>query len=198
MQGIVTNATDVKPMLTVATYLDTTTGIEVYQEITGEDKPPQVSCCNMTPSTCRLAGDEVSHSCQHERAVSLPAWLQAVAWGWPAAIISATDLDRLSLCRRADIHAGGAAARQRGAGAGRGGPGHADARLALHEVPGGPHPGAGSRGARATPSRCLEAAHLVATRSLLLSLRSAGTARLASLRSLTTSCAAIWGTTGFR
>ena len=34
-QGIVTNATDVKPLLTVATYLDTTTGIEVYQEITG-------------------------------------------------------------------------------------------------------------------------------------------------------------------
>jgi hypothetical protein len=31
----VTNATDVKPLLTVATYLDTNTGIEVYQEVTG-------------------------------------------------------------------------------------------------------------------------------------------------------------------
>ncbi len=30
-----TNATDVKPMLTVATYLDSISGLEVYQEVTG-------------------------------------------------------------------------------------------------------------------------------------------------------------------
>lgn len=35
-QGIVTNATDVKPMITVATYLHDASGCEVYQEITGE------------------------------------------------------------------------------------------------------------------------------------------------------------------
>ena len=35
-QGIVTNATDVKPMITVATYLHDASGCEVYQEVTGE------------------------------------------------------------------------------------------------------------------------------------------------------------------
>ena len=34
-QGIVTQVTDVKPLLTVATYLDGASGFEVYQEITG-------------------------------------------------------------------------------------------------------------------------------------------------------------------
>lgn len=35
VRGIVTNATDVKPLLTVATYLDSTSGLEVYQDIVG-------------------------------------------------------------------------------------------------------------------------------------------------------------------
>lgn len=35
LQGIVTNATDVKPLLTVATYLDNISGLEVYQEVVG-------------------------------------------------------------------------------------------------------------------------------------------------------------------
>ena len=43
-QGIVTNATDVKPMLTVATYLDTITGIEVYQEVTGVQRERCYRC----------------------------------------------------------------------------------------------------------------------------------------------------------
>ena len=33
-QGIVTQVTDVKPLITVATYLDDISGAEVYQEIT--------------------------------------------------------------------------------------------------------------------------------------------------------------------
>lgn len=42
VQGIVTHVTDVKPLLTVATYLDASTGFEVYQEITGKSRslPP--------------------------------------------------------------------------------------------------------------------------------------------------------------
>lgn len=39
-QGIVTQVTDVKPLLTVATYLDDASGFEVYQEITGAPHPP--------------------------------------------------------------------------------------------------------------------------------------------------------------
>ena len=35
-QGIVTQVTDVKPLMTVATYLDDATGYEVYQEVIGE------------------------------------------------------------------------------------------------------------------------------------------------------------------
>lgn len=35
-QGIVTNATDVKPMVRVATYLHDASGCEVYQEVTGK------------------------------------------------------------------------------------------------------------------------------------------------------------------
>ena len=38
-QGIVTQVTDVKPLLTVATYLDDASGFEVYQEITGAHWP---------------------------------------------------------------------------------------------------------------------------------------------------------------
>ena len=35
-QGIVTQVTDVKPLMTVATYLDDATGYEVYQEVIGK------------------------------------------------------------------------------------------------------------------------------------------------------------------
>ena len=35
MQGICTQVTDVKPLMTVATYLDDATGYEVYQEVLG-------------------------------------------------------------------------------------------------------------------------------------------------------------------
>eukprot|EP00884_Botryococcus_braunii_P012595 jgi/Botrbrau1/21336/Bobra.0184s0046.1 len=46
VRGIVTHVTDVKPLLTVATYLDESTGYEVYQQITGPEftpllEPPQ-------------------------------------------------------------------------------------------------------------------------------------------------------------
>ena len=47
-QGIVTNTTDVKPLITVATYLHDASGCEVYQEITGRtfmpmlDPPPHL------------------------------------------------------------------------------------------------------------------------------------------------------------
>lgn len=40
MQGIVTQVTDVKPLLTVATYLDDASGYEVYQEVTGRQFQP--------------------------------------------------------------------------------------------------------------------------------------------------------------
>lgn len=57
---------------------------------------------------------------------------------------------RLAWFDRPHIHPGGAAAGERGADACCScGPGHADARLPLHQVPGGPHPGAGRRGAAA-------------------------------------------------
>ena len=39
-QGIVTQATDVKPLLTVATYLDDASGFEVYQEVAGKTFQP--------------------------------------------------------------------------------------------------------------------------------------------------------------
>jgi hypothetical protein len=39
-QGIVTQVTDVKPLLTVATYLDDASGYEVYQEVTGRQFQP--------------------------------------------------------------------------------------------------------------------------------------------------------------
>lgn len=35
MQGVVTNCTDVKPQVSVATYLDITSGIEMFQEVVG-------------------------------------------------------------------------------------------------------------------------------------------------------------------
>jgi DNA replicative helicase MCM subunit Mcm2 (Cdc46/Mcm family) len=35
MQGTVTNVTDVKPLLTVATYVDTNHATEAYQEVSG-------------------------------------------------------------------------------------------------------------------------------------------------------------------
>lgn len=35
MQGTVTNVTDVKPLLTVATYLDKNEATEAYQEVSG-------------------------------------------------------------------------------------------------------------------------------------------------------------------
>lgn len=35
MQGIITHMTDVKPLISVATYVDDDTGFEVYQPITG-------------------------------------------------------------------------------------------------------------------------------------------------------------------
>ena len=41
-QGIVTNTTDVKPLITVATYLHDASGCEVYQEITGRSFMPIV------------------------------------------------------------------------------------------------------------------------------------------------------------
>lgn len=34
-QGVVTHCTDVKPLIAVATYLDVTSGIEVFQEVHG-------------------------------------------------------------------------------------------------------------------------------------------------------------------
>lgn len=34
-QGIITHMTDVKPLISVATYLDSDTGIEIYQPVTG-------------------------------------------------------------------------------------------------------------------------------------------------------------------
>ena len=48
LQGIVTNATDVKPMLTVATYLDAASGLEVYQEVTGDAAPPRANAPGCT------------------------------------------------------------------------------------------------------------------------------------------------------
>lgn len=39
VQGIVTHVTDVKPLIKVATYLDEESGVEVYQEVTGEVSP---------------------------------------------------------------------------------------------------------------------------------------------------------------
>ena len=41
-QGIVTNTTDVKPLITVATYLHDASGCEVYQEITGRTFMPMI------------------------------------------------------------------------------------------------------------------------------------------------------------
>ena len=35
MQGIITQMTDVKPLITVATYLDDESGFEIYQEVPG-------------------------------------------------------------------------------------------------------------------------------------------------------------------
>lgn len=48
LTGIVTQVTDVRPMVAVATYLDDSTGKEVYQEVTGRSfnplvKPPQTN-----------------------------------------------------------------------------------------------------------------------------------------------------------
>ncbi|KAK9806786.1 hypothetical protein WJX72_002809 [[Myrmecia] bisecta] len=40
VRGIVTQVTDVKPMLTVATYLDDASGFEIYQEVTGRTFTP--------------------------------------------------------------------------------------------------------------------------------------------------------------
>lgn len=40
VRGVITHATDVKPLITVATYLDDVTGIEVYQEVTGRTFTP--------------------------------------------------------------------------------------------------------------------------------------------------------------
>jgi hypothetical protein len=40
VRGVVTHVTDVKPLITVATYLDDVTGIEVYQEVTGRSFTP--------------------------------------------------------------------------------------------------------------------------------------------------------------
>ena len=36
LQGIITHMTDVKPLISVATYVDDDTGFEVYQPVTGE------------------------------------------------------------------------------------------------------------------------------------------------------------------
>ena len=33
MQGVVTHCTDVKPLIAVATYLDITSGVEIFQEV---------------------------------------------------------------------------------------------------------------------------------------------------------------------
>ena len=40
VRGVITHAADVKPLITVATYLDDVTGIEVYQEVTGRTFTP--------------------------------------------------------------------------------------------------------------------------------------------------------------
>lgn len=43
-QGTVTQVTDVKPLLTVATYLDANQATEAYQEVSGELQQPR--CAN--------------------------------------------------------------------------------------------------------------------------------------------------------
>ena len=40
LQGIVTHMTDVKPLITVATYVEDDTGIEVYQPVIGATLRP--------------------------------------------------------------------------------------------------------------------------------------------------------------
>ncbi len=125
-------------MLTVATYLDTNTGIEVYQEITGQGTrlrlmifcPQHVK--NMLASISNAAkwGHFLSSTCKAQRRAEHGAL-------FPGSVAPC----------RPHVHTSGAAAGQRGRGAGRRrGPGHADARLPVRQVPGGPHPGAGRGG----------------------------------------------------
>ncbi len=42
VQGTVTQVTDVKPLLTVATYLDRNQATEAYQEVSGESRIPEM------------------------------------------------------------------------------------------------------------------------------------------------------------
>lgn len=42
LQGIVTHMTDVKPLITVATYVEDDTGIEVYQPVIGATLRPEL------------------------------------------------------------------------------------------------------------------------------------------------------------
>ncbi len=50
-QGIVTHVTDVKPLVTVATYLDDATGFEVYQEVRGAQFPSHPSRRDLAPAS---------------------------------------------------------------------------------------------------------------------------------------------------
>lgn len=45
VQGIITHMTDVKPLISVATYIDDDTGIEIYQPITGTSFRLGKDCC---------------------------------------------------------------------------------------------------------------------------------------------------------
>lgn len=81
--------------------------------------------CHFLSSTCKA-----QRSAEHSR-----------AWGALSRLSGTTVL--LALPCRPHVHTSGAAAGQRGRVAGRRrGPGHADARLPVRQVPGGPHPGA--------------------------------------------------------
>lgn len=42
LQGTVTQVTDVKPLLTVATYLDRNQATEAYQEVSGKSRIPEM------------------------------------------------------------------------------------------------------------------------------------------------------------
>ena len=64
-QGIVTQVTDVKPLMTVATYLDDATGYEVYQEVIGELLLACLRCSPRTPrDLCCLRDADACCGCR--------------------------------------------------------------------------------------------------------------------------------------
>ncbi len=91
-QGIVTNTTDVKPLITVATYLHDASGCEVYQEITGRtfmpmlDPPPHLKNMRAAGSAAQNLVLQTRGSkfvkFQEARIQELADEVRLLAWPW--------------------------------------------------------------------------------------------------------------------